>query len=115
MGRKVFSILTVKWGGQDVEVNPGGKLDVGGTSATTVKGAATMNFSETMEPMHAEFEAVFGVGDTVTMFGTPSTLQIQTDTGQVYVSKSAWRIGTPTIEGGKMAVVIEGDPMKEMR
>ncbi len=115
--KKLFGEATVKVGGIVVATFPGATLDTGGTARDTQTGSTrVLGWTEKIMPSKLEFDAAFGVGDSVeTLDIAGSVVEFQTDTGQNYVIPNAWRTTTPNLaEGGKNKVTIEGEPAEEM-
>jgi hypothetical protein len=115
--KKLYGKTTIKIAGVVVGNFPGATFDTGGDARDTQVGSTrVLGYTEKLAQSKLEFEAEFGVGDSVETFNFAGQMvEVQTDTGQNYVIPNAWSTTTPSLsEGGKTKITIEGEPAEEM-
>jgi hypothetical protein len=115
---QVLGIVDVYWGGSYIPIEPGGTFTLGGLVNKRVIAGAQVFFAREMVPSEASFTAVLQAGQSLTgTFGTAAQeLQLQCDTGQIFILPAAFREGGIEFtsgEGGKVKVKIAGGAYQE--
>lgn len=111
----------IKVNGAILETMAGAKLNLGGNKRDAVVGATkVLGYSETLEPARIECEISLGQGISLSSIKdiTAATVTYEADTGQTYVVRNAFVSETLEVtagDGGKVRVVLVGDPAEEMQ
>lgn len=110
----------IKVNGAMLETMPGAKLNLGGNKRDPVVGSnKVLGYSETLEPSRIEAEISLGQGMSLAQIKdiTDATTTYEADTGQTYVQRNGFVAETLEVTadaGGKVRVVIVGDPAEEL-
>jgi hypothetical protein len=115
---QVLGIVEVYWNGTTIPVEPGGTYMLGGLVNKRVIAGAQVFYAKEMVASEAEFTTIIQAGQNVTdVFDTASgELQVQCDTGQIFVWPTAFREGGLSFtagDGGKLKVKIAGGTPQE--
>ncbi len=115
---QVLGIVDVYWGGSYVPIEPGGTFMLGGLVNKRIIAGAQVFYAREMVASEVSFTTVLQAGQSLTgTFGTAAQeLQLQCDTGQIFVLPTAFREGGVEFtsgEGGKVKVKIAGGAYQE--
>lgn len=119
MGQQ-FGSATIKTNGRVLRSLAGAKIDLGGPVRETVVGSNRVHgYSQKIKQARIECEISLQAGDSLEEIRrlTGAVVTFECDTGQTYIVRDAAVIDTLTLtegsEGGKIPVVIEGQPAEE--
>lgn len=106
-GSQVLGIIELFWNGSIVPVEPGGSFTLGGLRNKEVIVGAQVFRANAMMPSEINATTIVPAGQNVSdQYGTgEGELQIQCDTGQIFVWSAAFLVDAPEIsagEGGKL-------------
>ena len=116
---KILGRATVRVNGQELLIDNGAKLNLGGVQRNTVKGTTVHGFvEEAMEPF-IECSASVTRGQDLRAFDTEdATVLFEADTGQAYVIPNAWLespIEVTAQEGGRVPLKYVGKEVRQLR
>lgn len=99
----LLGIIEAIWQGAPVPLKPGSTFNLGGLSAKPQPVGTNIDFSSSMEPSDIKLKVAIGTGMSVTGTfprGVAGELQIQCDSGQIFVWENAFVSGTINITTG---------------
>lgn len=116
---QVLGIIDLYWGGNRIDIKPGGSLKLGGMINTPVIYGQQVGRAQKMAHSEVNVKAIVKAGMTVTdLFGASleQQLQVGCDTGQTFVWDTAFRQGELDITVGDSSEVdlklVGGVPME---
>jgi len=101
---QVLGIIEVSWLGNNINIKPGGTVKLGGLVNKPVKFGKQVGFAKMMEESEVKVKAVVTSGMVVTgtfNVGASGELQVQCDTGQIFVWDDGFITGAMTLTAGE--------------
>ena len=105
---QVLGIIEAYWLGANVNIKPGGTVKLGGLVNKAVVFGKQVGNAQMMEASEVSLKAVVTAGMSVTgtfNVGQVGELQVQCDTGQIFVWDSAFVVGAVTLTAGENSEV----------
>ena len=116
MAAQTLGILELYWGGQQIPIEAGGKVTLGGVRNKPVVVGRQVRRAQEMLQSEVSVTSVVQAGqDVLGLINTPEQeLQVKCDTGQIFVWSTAFLEGAPGFsggEGGKLELkFVAGEP-----
>jgi hypothetical protein len=111
--------VTLNINGTVIDSRPGASIDLGGVTTTAVVNDQGMGFCEQLKPSRIECEISLRKGTSIEQFRNlrDVTAVYICDTGQRYIVKGGRSVDSLRVtggEGGRVPLVIEGEPAQEV-
>ncbi len=120
MSEQTLGIIDLYWGGQKIDVEPGGEVTLGGLRNKPVVVGRKIRRAQEMLQSEVSVTSVVEAGVSVLqLLGTSEAeMQVHCDTGQVFTWESAFIEGAPNFsgqDGGKLKIkLVAGEPQELM-
>ena len=99
----VLGIIKVYWGGNELNIKPGGSLKLGGVVGSPVVYGTQVSSAGKMVESEIKVKTVIRSGERVTDLYPAlleQELQVHCDTGQIFTFQNAFRAGTLDVTTG---------------